>query len=195
MTTPDLTWHTPIRPARSLPGEQAFLREWRHLMRPSPDGGDETTVFDEVLADKPGPRTRREAQVLASVVTWFGTNVGLAFLLEAQRMKQRMPRVRWPYLGQWGQINVRQIGINEGVRTLEHCLATERYKDGLGHDAWRIPELSADDYETVEHLMVWLSSETGQAFLARCERETEAERLQLSPSSRAALGLPARVEA
>lgn len=190
----DSAWHTPLRPVRDLVPEQVFAREWKALMGKYVDIEDDVTMFDRVLRNYPFKATERHSRVLASVVTWFGTNCGNSFLLEAERLRKETDAkfVRHPYLMQWALENVRESWSNGGVRTLEHCVATkfERSHFGLGYlMPPRGPTPSADDYEVVEHLMLWLGTRDGQDFLTLCAREAEVERLRLDTESRRLLGI------
>ena len=192
INTRKTAWHEPMRPARDLPGEQVFYREWKRLMNKDLGIYDDETMIERVLATLPVAANERHSRVLASVVTWLGTNCGNAFLHEAKRLGASATRVQYPYLAQWAMENARFSWLSGGRRTLEHCMATEfqpSYSGLATMETVRPTDLSADDYEVVEHLMVWLGDRDGQSFLTRCEREVEAERLKLSNESRRKLGI------
>ena len=181
------SWHEPMRPARDLPGEQVFYREWKRLMDKDVGAYDDETMIERVLATLPVTANERHSRVLASVVTWLGTNCGNAFLHEAKRLGASATRVQYPYLAQWAMENARFSWLSGGRRTLEHCLATEfqlSYSGLAAMETVRPKDLSAYDYEVVEHLMIWLGGRDGQSFLTRCEREVEAERQKLNDENR-----------
>ncbi|MCZ8254480.1 MAG: hypothetical protein O9327_02210 [Polaromonas sp.] len=161
--------HESIRaPRQSNPRELVYATRWLKLMSTSPRAA--RMLFLDYLA----PVGQREASVVASVVTWFGTNIGQAFLEDAERRKTWVPTRQGcsdtllrseAYLAAWATENRRQLGINQGWRTLEAILTPE--------DAQRAKP-SADDYEVVEHLMFWLGQLEGQQFIAECQAEVRA---------------------
>ena len=78
----------------------------------------------------------------------------------------------------WTLENRRVRGINSGIKAAEYLLApAEDYntKRNWADDRplLKIPELSADDLEVIECLLLWLPGDRGQRFIRQCEREIE----------------------
>jgi hypothetical protein len=176
-----LLWHQPIRPPRELATEQVFAQLWHERMRRKRDG---EKPFASIIHDY----TCRDTRIVASIVTWFGTNCGNSFLLEARRLKDKA--VPWAYLAQWAINNRRQSSINSGVRLLEHICA-DRIDDSItiAQRVYFECELTVADYEVADSFMVWLSCTDAQQFISDCECEIEARRLKLSDESRRLLRL------
>ncbi|HEK3717307.1 TPA: hypothetical protein ACKRQV_000033 [Pseudomonas aeruginosa] len=165
--------HEPIRPVRlEVLGELVYVSEWQALMSQQPHrllNEDERTWLDVILHDMDIHITQRHASVAASLVRWFGTNCGLAFLEVGKRAvlaQPRLPTMAW--VGAWAVENYRHHGINSGFRTLEHILAGNDDLDSRG-DLARIPALSPDDYEVAEKVCAWLGTYEGERYLERCE--------------------------
>lgn len=88
------------------PSERIYLEHWRALNKRSPGVNHGFTYIEHILCPAglwPGPVSRRDAAVAASVVQWLGTNCGMAFLMEAERAvnQQRIAdghalRTVWP---------------------------------------------------------------------------------------------------
>lgn len=166
--------HRPMRPPRAdVLGEVVFTECWAQLMaKPGPaleecSNYQLTTILSSSM---PTYVTQRQAIVAATFVNWLGTNCGRAFLAEGNRMEKSVcGRSGHGFLMAWAVENHRQTGINSGFRALEHILATDdcRFAGTLA----RYPSLSADDFEVVEHVIVWLGSAPGQQFINQCEGE------------------------
>lgn len=159
--------HEPTRPPRrGTAGEVIFSEEWRRLMASPPQrlvdfsSEDANHLTHDILHDLPVRATQRHATIMASLVCWFGTNCGRAFIHEARRAAEADTHVERAWLGAWAWENVRQSGINGGVRILEAVMAP----------TWPgpLPELSVEDYEVADCLVRWLATH-GRAFLGRCE--------------------------
>lgn len=174
-----LTANTPFRPVRDLIGEQVFHEQWIKLLQKIDD--DAAVMLEVVTADYPAYRGLRQSRILASVVVWFGTNCGLAFLKNAEHFKKL--GIARPYLAAWAIQNRRVYAINEGWRCLESICAEET------DTKIRKPDLDALDYELVEHFMVWLGSDAGETFIKNAERQIHIRELRLSPESIKKLGL------
>jgi hypothetical protein len=110
---------------------------------------------------------QRAAAVAASLVTWLGTNCGRAVLLAGDRIA-KTHAVRHPYLAVWADDNMRQRGINRGIRVLEYLLTPE-----YGNEAKEIAKPTAVDYEVCEHVICWLEEPLGQQFVAECRKEVD----------------------
>lgn len=173
--------HRPMQPPRAgHVGEQVFASMWEASMASTGD----TTVDDDahplwnVLGDFTGQVTQRQATAIASVVCWLGTSCGLALLRRAQL---EVAACRWDewhaYLLAWTLENHRRRSINHGVRTVEYMMAppdtvlrdTRLCTSGLAE----VPTLGADELEAIDHLMVWLATGDGQAFIRLCEAEVD----------------------
>lgn len=174
--------HEPLNPPRDGHiGEHIYAQEWKKEMRPGAYETDpEATAFARVMAHFPGPLSQRYATVVASIVTWFGTNLGISFLETAKQFGEIGGFLREQrYALAWAIQNQRRMHINSGTRTIENCLRAYGHISLPGTMAcWsHIPELSADDYEAAECLMHWLgSTSAGSNFIARAERLIMAER-------------------
>lgn len=156
--------NTPLRPARAGLAEVVFLSEWQALLKKHP-------VLSDLLDGK--KTTKRDAQVAASFITWLGTNSGAAFVHAADQMVQTLQSSESGYLAAWALINRRQWHINSGVRTIESVLALcnlfDKRNVGIApHIAAQDVEISIDDIDTVEALVVWISTAQGRAFVKNC---------------------------
>lgn len=163
--------HEPTRPPRrGTAGEVIYSEEWCRLMANPPqrlvDFSTEEAnhLTHDILHDLPVRATQRHATVMASLVCWFGTNCGRAFIHEARRAAEADSHVERAWLGAWAWENVRQSGINGGVRILEAVMAP----------TWPgpLPELGVEDYEVADCLVRWLAI-YGRAFIDRCEARLE----------------------
>lgn len=171
--------HTPIRPPRDgHDGEQVFAEQWQLYMRRSvPEG----LPIDQVIVDYPWRVGILQTRILASVVTWFGTNCGQTFLNEGRHLAAK--HIRYPYLAAWAITNHRKFAVNHGWRTLEHiCAQTVDMRQAA-------PDLSSRDYELVEHFMRWMGGVAAQSFITNTERELEIRHLKLDHRSLDRLGV------
>ncbi len=163
--------HWPMRaPRPDVIGEMVMSAKWRELMQAfAPTALDECDeyAFRGLMHTFPRALTQRHASVAASFVNWLGTNCGRGFLHQAARMVERIPNIREAYTAAWAIENTRHDGRNGGRRTIEAALVTQ--------DQWPnhavAPDLTADDCEVVETVVIWLSMRDGQRFLADCEAE------------------------
>lgn len=170
--------HRPILPAREgHDGEQVFSSMWEAAM--ALPGRvylhEEPLPIQLVLSNFRKPITQWHASILASVVTWLGTACGEGVLSVAERIQNSgaCPSPHYAYLMAWSVINHRHVGVNYGIRSVEFLLARpeqRRQVRGIMDTGLReLPELSADDLEVIDHLMVWLAESEGQRFLTRCK--------------------------
>jgi hypothetical protein len=191
--------HEPLRPARDLVAEQVFAAEWLRLMTTPTDhddadydGPENGHQLSGILAHHPRLLNDRQSRVAASIIVWFGTNCGNCFLLEARQLRDR--GVRYPFVAQWAIDNTRFSWLNSGMKLIEHCCATELNPHAYSFGRQMVcPDLTVEDYETVEHVMVWLGNDEGRAFVAECERKimvrNEIKKLGLTSRSIEALGI------
>lgn len=169
-------WNTPAfenkgvnPPRQGMVGEQVFAEFWEKLM-----GDTQTDMLPPngqlsgVLGPYPFDLDQRCATVAASLVTWFGTNCGMAFLHKAKVEAEKCLNKGDSYLRTWAVENARKSQSGSGARVLEHCLKPAGERD--------IPELSGRDYEVAEHLISWLADDEGKDFVDRCEAEIERRR-------------------
>ncbi|WP_455233404.1 hypothetical protein [Geopseudomonas aromaticivorans] len=167
--------HEPVRPVRpDVLGEVAFYTEWQDLMAQEPPMGFMVadSHLEIILAALGGQVTQRRATVAASLIKWLGTNCGRSMREEAQRLATLevagLGDRAW--LKAWAVENRRDLSSNYGDRALEAILAEEFLPDGRVV----VPELTMDDYEVAEQLMLWLGSHNGKAYLQRCEQRLRA---------------------
>jgi hypothetical protein len=163
--------HQPIRaPRREVLGEVVMSEKWQALMAAEApnllDDCDEY-AFRALVHQFPRPLAQRHATVAASFINWLGTNCGRGFLHNARRMCEKFANHREAYTAAWAIENTRHGGINRGMRVIEAALSTARYGGGNLIPA----DPTADDYEIVEHVVIWLAMKEGQEFLADCEAE------------------------
>lgn len=157
--------HSPMRPARKgLVGENVFASEWAKLMAPPNFDSPANQPLADVMGSYGYRLKERAATVAASVICWLGTNCGRCFLEKAARLGSVQTSREDGYLMAWAVENARQSFSGQGRRTLEACLISDE-KPTI------VPNLSAQDYECAEHLVMWLGSDDGQKFLQRCETE------------------------
>ncbi|WP_162600826.1 hypothetical protein [Paraburkholderia sp. C35] len=165
--------HVAIRaPRADVIGEVVMAEKWQEYMqRLAPSIHDECDEygFRSLMASFPFPLTQRLATVAASFIQWLGTNCGRCFLGDAEKAAKALDNRHDAYAAAWALENVRHLGINGGVRTIEAALAP---KDHYQYGALkRLPDLTEQDYEAVEHVVLWLGMREGKAFIAECERE------------------------
>lgn len=158
--------HAPIRPARAGE-EEVFARRWVELMEAPPSDKWSTKMLHRIMIGFPYEINQRVASVCASMVVWFGTNVGKSFLDIGEKIA-KYGTIRYPYLAAWGEANARSFGMNSGARQIEFLLRTS---DELNRDVFGIVTVS--DVEAIEQLCMWLGSQDGRVFLAGCEKEVE----------------------
>lgn len=170
---PPLT-HKPMRPPRDGHiGEYVFAEKWEELMNRDDGEYPSSINLHRILYPMPVKLDQRHATVAASMICWLGTNVGLSFLRAAQRLEDA--GFRNSFVSAWAVENRRIYSVNNNVRTAEHLLATEdhygtRWPWG-DYAIIRLPELSADDYEVLEHVAHWLGTDDGKRFCEECEAE------------------------
>ena len=164
--------HEPMwGPRAGHTGEKVFLACWQAWLNEETETSEYLSPADyriaDVLAHYPYPLHQRQANVLASLVTWFGTSIGGAFLRSAKTLMQKGIAARDAYSMAWSMQNQRVLHVNHGVRTIENCLAPSHLASKAR--AAGIMDLSVLDYEAAECLMSWLGTEDGQGFLDRAE--------------------------
>lgn len=126
---------------------------------------------------------QRAASIAASMMRWFGTNVGRCFLGKG---KDLLPALSSrAYLAAWAVENQREYGL----RLIHHVLSLQSLEDstalGSVTNPNKRPHLTTRDYEVCELVAAWLGKPKGQAFLAECEAEIQ-ERLKQESAERMA---------
>ena len=159
--------HTPLRPypRKDHIYESIYASMWQAFMHKEPDSYEDPREinFADVMTDFGYRIEHRHAKVVASVVCWFGTNCGSAFLRECETLGEHIPKRNFGdryFLG-WQMENSRRCYMNGGNRCLE-LIATSA-----------LP-LKVDDYEAVDCLMNWLGTVRGQIFLKMAHDECES---------------------
>lgn len=180
--------HRAVRPPREgMVGEEVFAARWQELMAQEPEWDDYATMLHAVLRDYTFPIGQREAEVAASVIQWLGTNAGESVVHKADSISRFLWPNRLPgedvhsaaYVAAFTMTNRRDRCVNMGVRAVEGILARE---SDLGYGRYgcygvvRLPPVSANDVEVVEHVMYWLGSTTGASFLKTCREEVTTKR-------------------
>lgn len=175
--------HTPLRPPRAGHiGEQVYASMWQAAMSERWEeyraSDDDAAPIEMVLQEFRRTVEQRHATVAATVICWLGCSVGFALM---RRAESEIAAGRWDehkaYLLAWTLENRRVRHVNSGVRLIEYMLTPEedrvqpKWNDESGIS--KLPQLSADDLEVVDHVMLWLPTERGQRFLRQCEKEIE----------------------
>ena len=175
--------HSPMSPPRKdHHGEEVFTAKWADLM--AREGGVYESYYSNVelqsMLHAGDYLTQRMATVAATFVQWLGTSCGRGFIEQARR-RPAMNRAD-AFVAEWAVENYRHSSVNSGYRAIEHILAPQ--EDRANGSLHSRPELSVDDYETVEHVVYWLGTEQGSAFVVDAEKEI-AERLLAEDIGRA----------
>lgn len=175
--------HEPLRPARaSHDGEKVYSSMWAAMMAEEWHedwfNGDEPTPLEIMLHNFGRTPTQRHATVAATMICWLGCNMGSALM---HRAKAETAAGRWDrsfaYLLAWTMENRRVDCVNGGIRSVEYMLTpAEDLRTGLRFAESaiaKLPELSAEDLEVIDHIMLWLPGERGQRFIRQCEKEID----------------------
>ncbi|MBB5769133.1 hypothetical protein [Xanthomonas euroxanthea] len=175
--------HRPHHPPRNgMIPEPVFAELWEKQMRGYDDEGD--PAFAVITRDI--PPTQELASLVASFVTWLGTNVGMRFL-SACRKQSALRGSDWygdGYLAAWAIENHRRAGHCYGWRMIEMLAWVGDWNTTDRHHP---PLLTADAYEVVENLVCWLGATEGQKFIALCEATILARQMGIRPDHLAAL--------
>lgn len=167
--------HEPINPPRAdHVGENVYSFEWLTLNETIRRPNDPPNVLlGSILYHMERRITQRHASVAASFITWLGTNCGHSIHDRAQQLLKAGLHRDEAYECAWAIENKRRSGINHGIRYIESVLAGP---DDFGKDIFsgmwglrRMPNITIEDYETVEQLVEWLSTDRAQEFIRRCE--------------------------
>lgn len=185
--------HRPYRSPRNFDlGEQAFAEMWQQLMLKEYDSSEEeddveglNSYFVDIIFCLRGSFeevfSQRNATLLASVVTWLGTNCGRSFLHEAEKYKPQFGTLS--YVVRWSIDNLRLYGLDYNLTILEHVMCDldtifriqqQRYV----RESDNIPVFSGMDIEAVNASMLWLGHSNGQQFLKDAQQKIDAIREQ-----------------
>lgn len=167
--------HKPLHgPRADHVGENVFAFEWETLnatvrRRTDPPNA----LLASILFDMQRRITQRHASVAASFITWLGTNCGHSFLDKAYRMMGSKLRPDEAFIAAWTIDNKRMHRINGGIRLIESILApADHFGADLFSGHWglrRMPDLTIEDHEAIDHLVAWLATARAEEFLRRCQ--------------------------
>lgn len=162
--------HSPLRPypRTGCWSESIYSSLWMVFMHREPVCADDPREinFADVMQNFGYQIEPRHAKIVASIVCWFGTNCGTAFLRESEVFGSGLPSRMFHhrYVLNWTLENMRYSYLNRANRIIELCTN--------GTDPI---ELTISDFEAVECLMRWLSTDDGQMFLTLAREECDAE--------------------
>lgn len=164
--------HRPLAPPReSTPGEGIYLALWQEFATQRP------REWRYIFQDMRTPVRQRVASVAASFMVFMGCNGGAGFTHAAEQMANDAPvlsRER-AFLMAWACANVRHLGVNHGLRTIEYMLAREHPIESRflhrGIVENRVPIISMEDHDAVECMVRWWAS--NQAACMRSIAEPE----------------------
>lgn len=117
-------------------------------------------------------------RVVASFISYLGTNGGSQFFADTERFKQiKNVPVEYVYELAWYYENMRKYGHSHNYRAIEYLLNPAEKHPGIGSiyfssDAY-IPTVA--DYETIEYVCKWLGTFEGQKYLEKCKTEIELQ--------------------
>lgn len=157
--------HAPISGPRDLIGEQVMIKHWSNLMRDRDSDEYPNSALAGVMHDYCGRLDQRVATVAATFICWLGTTCGTHYLNAALRLASDTALDRPDaFLMAWARENLRRYHTSRAARPIERILAKDP-------NAEVVPAVSLCDIEVVEHLVMWLGGEDGQAFLTGCKAE------------------------
>ena len=166
--------HTPLAPPRcGVPGEEIYLALWREFASARP-------LEWKAIFRTTGPIRQRAASVAASFMVFMGCNGGNSFTHEAERFAKEpffVSRER-AFLAAWAIYNSRSRGVNCGLRTSEFMLAKTHPVTrpfGGGQINWKnVPNITQDDNDILESMVVWWSTEPASVIRSIAEPMIEA---------------------
>jgi len=136
---------------------------WRAYMESEPSTSDRDNYgagafrIASVTHHYPHALGQHQADLMASIFTWFGTNVGQGFLEKAFELKDQFKGTFYNFMHiAWAKENQRVGFMGNGYRTLEVIGSPD-------HD--RPVDPPQEDYELIEHMMEYLGEGLGLAFL------------------------------
>ena len=117
-------------------------------------------------------------RVIASFISYLGTNGGYQYLSDVERYKQ-LPDIPnfYAYELAWSYENMRRYGHNNGYRAIEYILNDQAYLPSPMNHYFKLGyyEPTVEDYEIIEYVCKWLASYTGQEYLEKCKKDIQKE--------------------
>jgi hypothetical protein len=162
--------HSPMRPypRKNHAYEAIFASMWKAFMHKETRIDEPREInFADVMSHFGYTIEQRHASVVASIVCWFGTNCGDAFLRESDEFGKCLStnKFQYRYMLNWTMENMRLSYVNHAQRVIELCTG----QTGLDFT------LTPADFEAVDCLMRWLGTADGQMFLSLAREECDAE--------------------
>lgn len=122
--------------------------------------------------------TEQTCRVIASFISYLGTNGGYQFFADAERFKKLsdIPNF-YAYELAWSYENMRKYGHNNGYRAIEYILNPVENHPGVSGRYFKqgCYEPTVEDYEAIEHTCKWLGSHAGQVYLEKCIYDIQKE--------------------
>lgn len=117
-------------------------------------------------------------RVIASFISYLGTNGGYQYLSDVERFKQ-LPDIStfYAYELAWSYENMRKYGHNGGYRAIEFILNPVENHPGPSERYFKVGyyDPSVEDYEIIDYVCKWLASYTGQQYLEKCKIDIQKE--------------------
>ncbi len=115
-------------------------------------------------------------KVVASFISYLGTNGGSQFLLDVERFKEikNVPS-EYAYELTWAYENLRRYGHNHNYRAIEYILNPVENHPGVNsiYFSTNAYEPTVKDYETIEYVCKWLGTFEGQKYLEKCKTDIQ----------------------
>ena len=122
--------------------------------------------------------TEHTCRVVASFISYLGTNGGYQYLFDVERFKQ-LPDIPdfYAYELAWSYENMRKYGHNGGYRAIEYILNPVKNHPGPSDRYFKqnYYNPTVEDYEIIDYVCKWLASSTGQQYLTKCKVEIQKE--------------------
>lgn len=113
-----------------------------------------------------------DCKVIASFISYLGTNGGYDYLCRAEAFKEIPGCERLRYELAWSVINTRDSYSSHGYRAIEFLLNPAEihpYNDYYFKGDMYCPTIR--DYEVITYTCKWLATVDGQAYLKNCESD------------------------
>jgi hypothetical protein len=166
--------HRPLCPPRAgTPGEGIYLELWQDWVSRNPR--EWAAIFDTN-----GPVRQRAASVAASFITFMGCNGGLCFTRKAEQYAT-MPEFYGPeraFVAAWAVENMRNAGVNHGLRISEYMLARRHPIDRATFGncvSWKdVPDVTQEDNDYLESMVRWWSGHAARVMRSIAEPMIDA---------------------
>ena len=122
--------------------------------------------------------TEHSCRVIASFVSYLGTNGGQQYFSDVERFKQLPDTPRfYAYELAWSYQNIRKHGHDLGYRAIEYLLNTVENHPGPSENYFGkgYYDPTVEDYEIIDYVCKWLASTTGQEYLQKCKQDVLQE--------------------